>query len=81
MKSKELTSTIIKSENEALVVAEERKKVAEELADVKDLMRKMREGQLQLRDSTYCFNHGTAFKKKPKELYPFLEKKCKQLTA
>jgi hypothetical protein len=66
MKSKEVNSTIIKSENEALVLAEGRRRVAAELNDVKDLMRKMREGAVQLRESTYCFNHGVALKKHPK---------------
>jgi hypothetical protein len=44
-------------------------------------MRKMREKEVQFGESTYCFNNGIAAKKHPKELYPYLEKKCKQLTA
>lgn len=81
MKSKEITSLVIAAENEALVLSEGRQRVAQELADVKDLMRKLREKDVQLPESTYCFSHGVPIKKKPKELYPFLEKKCKQLTA
>lgn len=66
MKSKETTASLMRAENETLVLWEGRRKVAEELADVKDLMRKVREKEVQLTDSTYCFNHGMAIKKKPK---------------
>lgn len=44
-------------------------------------MRKVREGGVQFRESTYCFSNGVATKKQGKEVYPFLEKQCKQLTA
>jgi hypothetical protein len=81
MKGKETTTMIIRAENEALLLAEGRRRAGEELTDVKDLMRKMREGEVQFADSVYCFNNGVAAKKKPKELYPYLEKRCKHLAA
>ena len=43
MKSKEITATIIRAENEILLLSEEKKRHVDELADIKDLMRKMRE--------------------------------------
>jgi hypothetical protein len=42
-------------------------------------MRKIREGEVKIAGSTYCFNNGVALKKKEKEIYPFLEKKCVRL--
>lgn len=62
------------------MIAERKKKNSQELADVKDLMRKMREQNVKFEQSTYCFSFGVAIKKKPKELYPFLERRSKQLT-
>jgi hypothetical protein len=42
-------------------------------------MRKIREGEVKFTTSTYCFNNGVGLKKKEKEIYPFLEKKCVKL--
>jgi hypothetical protein len=42
LKSKEVVSTIIKEENEILILSERRKKIGEELIDIKDVMRKIR---------------------------------------
>jgi hypothetical protein len=43
-------------------------------------MRKMREQDVKFVESAYCFNNGVGLKKKSKEIYPLLEKKCKQIT-
>lgn len=75
------TAAVMRSENEALLLAEGRRRAGEELSDVKGLMRKLREGEVAVGESVYCFNNGVAAKKKPKELYPHLEKRCSQLTA
>lgn len=42
LKSKEIVSTIIKGENEILILSERRKKIGEELIDIRDVMRKIR---------------------------------------
>ena len=79
IKDKQVTSDIISSENEILLLAEGKKRLQEEFNDAKDLMRKIREGEVKIAGSTYCFNNGVALKKKEKEIYPFLEKKCVRL--
>jgi hypothetical protein len=43
MKSKEITSTIIKTENEIILLSEKRKEIGDEIVDLKDVMRKVRE--------------------------------------
>lgn len=79
IKDKQVTSNIISSENEILLLADIKKRLQEEFNDSKDLMRKMREGEVKFASSTYCFNNGVGLKKKEKEIYPFLEKKCVKL--
>jgi hypothetical protein len=80
MKGKETTAALVGMENEILLLAEGRRRTGEELAEVKDLMRKLREGEVRVPDSLYCFNHGVAAKQKPNQLYPFLEKRSRGLT-
>jgi hypothetical protein len=43
MKNKEITSTTIKTENEIILLSENRKRIGDEIVDIKDLMRKVRE--------------------------------------
>lgn len=81
MKNKEITATIIRAENEILVLSEEKKRYMDELADIKDLMRKMREQEVKIKESTYCFNNGVGLKKQPKEIYPLLERKVRQVSS
>lgn len=81
MKGKEITAAVICAENEILVLAEEKKKCVDELADIKDLMRKMREQEVKFKESTYCFNNGVGLKKQAKEIYPLLERKVRQVSG
>lgn len=60
---------------------EEKKKYVDELSDIKDLMRKMREQEVKFKESTYCFNNGVGLKKQGKEIYPLLERKVKQMSS
>ncbi len=80
MEGKARTAALVGLENEILVLAEGRRRTGEELGEVKDLMRKMREGEVRVADSLYCFHHGVAYKQKPNQLYPFLEKRSRALT-
>lgn len=63
-----------------LLLSEDKKKTGEELAEVKDLMRKLREGEVKVTNSVYCFSNGVASKQKANQLYPFLEKRTKALS-
>ena len=62
----------IQQQRELLRVREEWTQVGKELTDVKDLMRKVREGEVKFTSSTYCFKNGLARKVAAKDIYPHL---------
>ena len=73
MTDKEAKVRAIAIQSDILAVVGQRREAGEQLAEVRDVMRKFREREIVLDGSIYCLSGSTPVKKKPKEVYPMLE--------
>ena len=63
----------IPSQNQILVLHSQRARLQEQIKEVQNVMRKIREQEINVSSTVYCHLGGAYIKKKPRELYPALE--------
>jgi chaperonin cofactor prefoldin len=69
----------IEIQNQILVLQAQRTRLQEQVRDMQDTMRKIRERHIDINDGVYCQLGGTYIKKHPKEVYPALEREVGRL--
>jgi site-specific DNA-adenine methylase len=72
MQNRDLVASTIALENDILLLATRWQQLSQQVTDRKDLMRKLREQEIKISQSTYCIVSGVSVKKNPQEVYPAL---------